>query len=107
MSLLAQNQTKLEVCSPPLLLHDAMFFTINTCFRRTLSQQALMSFHLPQGHLSPELHNDHTVCEKAVCCLDVPEVVEQHRICPLQDLCQGRKLLPANPDVMPCNFGEG
>lgn len=84
-----------------------MRFTINTCFQGTLSQQALLKLHLLQGHFSPELHNDHAVCKKAVCCLDVPEVMEQHRICPLQNLCQGRKLLPANQDVMRCNIGEG
>ena len=44
---------------------------------------------LLQGHLSPELHNHHTVCKEAVPCLNLPQVVKQHRICSLQNIRQG------------------
>lgn len=51
--------------------------------------------HLLHGHLSPELYDDHTVCKETVSCLYLPEMVEERRVCPLQDLCQSSQLLPA------------
>lgn len=39
--------------------------------------------YLLHGHLPPQLHNDHAESEEAICCLDVPQVVEEHSICPL------------------------